>query len=315
LGYQFVVRLSLAAAVSLGLCAGAAAGTIEGVVAFPSRLVPSMTVYASEVETSRIHTAPLARGQTSFTLELPPGRYLLFLSPNEPGAPNVYGAFTRYSLCTPHADGQCEDHTLVPVAVAAKSARIAVTIDDWYLTDEVAAQIDRIRGVADVGAARDKESFGAPRFSEYPSESIDTAVAPKLDFSGALVSEEEREMVMRALGAGPNFAGHLTAIVTRCGPGCSRLLLLDWTTGAIHGLPAQPAAAEIQGLPCRADEALLTRRDSRLMSVSRVRGTMVVTQYYVWNQKAAALVQNAEYQRTPQTFCAVAARSARSCDD
>jgi hypothetical protein len=311
-----VVRLSLAAAVSLGLCAGAGAATIEGVVAFPSRLVPSMTVYASEVETSRIHTAPLARGQTNFTLELPPGRYLVFLSPNEPGAPNVYGAFTRYSLCSPHdTDGQCEDHTLIPVAVAAKSARISVTIDDWYLTDEVAAQIDRIRGVADIGAARDPEAFGAPRFSEYPSESLETPAAPKLDFSGREVSEEEREMVMRALGPGPNFAGHLTATVTRCGPGCSRLLLVDWTTGAIHGLPAQPAAAETQELPCRPDEALLFRRDSRLMSVSRVRGTTVVTQYYVWNQKTAALVQSVEYQRTPQTFCAVAARSARSCDD
>jgi hypothetical protein len=315
LGYQFVMRLSLAAAVSLGHCAGAAAGTIEGVVAFPSQLVPSMTVYASEIDTSRIHTAPLARGQTNFTLELPPGRYLLFLSPNEPGAPNVYGAFTRYSLCTPHADGQCEDHTLIPVAVAGKSARIAVTIDDWYLTDEVAAQIDRIRGVADVGAAHDSQALGAPRFSEYPSESIDTPAAPKLDFSGAEVSEEERETVLRALGAGPNFAGHLTATVTRCGSGCSRLLLLDWTTGAVHELPAQPAAAEIPGLPCRADEALLFRRDSRLMSVSRVRGTVVVTQYYVWNQKTAALVPSVEYQRTPQAFCAVAASCARSCDD
>jgi hypothetical protein len=44
------------------------------------------------------------------------------------------------------------------------------------------------------------------------------------------------------------------------------------------------------------------------MSVSRTRGTAVVTQYYVWNQKNAALVQSGEYQRTSQTFCAVAAR-------
>jgi hypothetical protein len=39
-----------------------------------------------------------------------------------------------------------------------------------------------------------------------------------------------------------------------------------------------------------------------------VRAAAVVTQYYVWNQKNAALVQSGEYQRTSQTFCAVAAR-------
>jgi hypothetical protein len=308
LGYQFVVRLSLAAAVSLGLCAGAAAGTIEGVVAFPSALVPSMTVFASETDTSRIHTAPLARGQSTFTLELPPGRYLLFLSPNEPGAPNVYGAFTQYSLCAPHGiDGQCEDHTLIPVVVAAKTARVAVTIDDWYLTDEVAARIDRIRGVAAAGESADSEPLSAPRFSEYPSEPVEIPAAPKLDFSGGDLSEEEREAVLRALSLGPNFAGHLTAMLTRCGAKCSRLVLVDWISGAIQGLPAPVPQPEIQGLPCRPDEALLVRRDSRLMSTSRVRGSTVVTQYYVWNQKNAALVQSIEYQRTSQTFCAVAA--------
>jgi hypothetical protein len=311
LAYQYVVRLSLAAAVSLGLCAGAAAGTVEGTVVFPSQFVPSMTVYASEVETSRIHSAPLARGQANFTLELPRGRYLLFLSPNEPGAPNIYGAFTRYSLCAPHeVDGQCEDHALIPVAVAAKPARIAVTIDDWYLTDDVAAQIDRIRGVAGGSGTRfDPDPLSAPRFSEYPSDPVDAPAAPNLDFSGGDLSEEERELVLRAVSLGPNFAGHLTATVTRCGAGCSRLVLVDWTTGAIQGLPAQLTQPEIPGpLPCRPDEALLFRRDSRLMSVSRVRGTSVVTQYYVWNQKNAALVQSTEYQRTSQTFCAVAAR-------
>jgi len=69
------------------------------------------------------------------------------------------------------------------------------------------------------------------------------------------------------------------------------------------------APSEAEGtLPCRTDEALLFRRDSRLLSVTRLRGAAVVTQYYVWNQKNAALVQSGEYQRTSQTFCAVAAR-------
>ena len=49
-------------------------------------------------------------------VEVPSGRYLVFLAPNEPGAPNIYGAYTEYSLCAPHdADGKCEDHALVSV--------------------------------------------------------------------------------------------------------------------------------------------------------------------------------------------------------
>jgi hypothetical protein len=305
LGCPFLVRLSLAAMAMQG--AGAVAGAIEGSITFPSQLVPSMTVYAADLETLRIHSAQLVRGQANFTVEVPPGRYLLFLAPNETGAPNVYGAYTQYSLCAPHVEGRCEDHALIPVTVASKASHAAVTIDDWYLTDDVAEQIDRILGVAGGGVPRfESEPLSAPRFSEYPSASFDAAAAPKIDFNGMDLSEEDRELVQRALAGGPNFAGHVTATMTRCGPACGRLVLVDWNTGAVQGLP-QDLPAEIQGtLPCRADEAVLFRRDSRLLSISRARGTSVVTEYYVWNQKNAELARNVEYQRTSQTFCAVA---------
>jgi hypothetical protein len=264
-------------------------------------------VYAAELDTLRVHTVQLARGQANFAVEVPPGRYLVFLAPNELGAPNVYGAYTQYSLCASHGDdGKCEDHALVPVAVAAKAARSAVIIDDWYLTDAVAAQIDRIRGVA---AGMDSESSSAPRFSEYPSAPFEAAAAPKFDFSGIELSKEDREIVQQALSSGPNFAGHVTAALTSCGPACGRLLLFDWSHGQLQESAPQNPIAEIQGtLPCRPDEALLFRRDSRLLSLTRMRGSAVVTQYYVWNQDNAALVQRAEYQRTSQSFCAVAAR-------
>jgi hypothetical protein len=309
LGYQLLARLSLAAVASLGARAGAAAGAIEGAVTFPAELVPSMTVFASDLDTSTIHSVQLIRGQTNFTVNVPPGRYLVFMAPNEPGAPNVYGAYTQYSLCASHDIGQCEDHTLVPVTVTARAPHAAVTIDDWYLTDDVAEQIDRIRGVA---AGPDLESLSAPRFSEYPSADFDAGATPKVDSGGGELSEGDLEIVQRALSSGPNFAGHVTVTLTRCGPTCGRLILVDWRSGAVQELPLQGpqgARAEAEGtLPCRADQALLFRRDSRLLSVTRVRGAAVVTQYYVWNQKNAALVQSGEYQRTSRTFCAVAAR-------
>jgi hypothetical protein len=206
------------------------------------------------------------------------------------------------------------------------------------LTDEVAQQIDRIRGAVPVGGF-DSEPLSAPRFSEYPSEAsaanalsatanalsagnglaaaaVSTAPSlpvatglPKVDFGAGDLSDENRDIVERALSSGPNFAGHVTAVLTRCGPACSRLVLIDWNTGSIQGLPPQPLHAEIQGaLPCRPEEAVIFRRDSRLLSVSRVQGSMVITQYYVWNQKSAALTQSGEYRRSSQTFCAIAAR-------
>jgi hypothetical protein len=227
----------------------------------------------------------------------------VFLAPNEPGAPNVYGAYTEYSLCASHDIGKCEDHTLVPVVISARVPRAALTIDDWYLTDAVAEQIDRVRGVAS-----GVEQLSAPRFSEYPSAPFDASAKPKVGDGGGL-TDEDLKIVQRALSSGPNFAGHVTVTLTSCGLACGRLVLIDWRSGAIQELAPQAPGAPIQpALPCRADEALVFRRDSRLLCLTRARGTAVVTQYYVWNQKNAALVQSGEYQRPSQAFCAVATR-------
>jgi hypothetical protein len=304
-----LARCVHAALASFALSAAALAGTVEGSVTFPSQFVPSMTVYAASVDDSRVYSVRLRRGQTNFMVKLPPGRYLVFLAPNEPGAPDIYGAYTQYSLCAARdGNAKCEDHALVPVAVTAKAPHAAVSIDDWYLTDDVAGQIDHIRGVlADGGARFDSEVSSAPRFSEYPSAAFDASEMPRVDFGGGGLPEEDRADVQRALLGGPNFAGHVTATLTHCGPGCGRLVLIDWQTGAILALP--PPHEEMQStLPCRPEEALQFRRDSRLLSVSRMRGTAVVTEYYVWNQKNAALLPGGEYRRPAAAFCAVAAR-------
>jgi hypothetical protein len=292
------------------LCgAGAGAGTIEGSISFPSQVVPPLTVYAAEIDTARIHAKELLRGRTNFALEVPPGRYLVFLAPNETGAPKIYGAYTQYSRCAPQREGQCEDHALLTVTVSSKGAHPAVSIDDWYLTDAVAEQIDRILAGAAAGGGPhlDSDPMSAPRFSEYPSAAFEAAAPPKIDLAGTGLSGADRELVQRAVSNGPNFAGHVTAALTPCGAACARLVLLDWDTGTIQGL--QDPQSEIRGaLPCRTDEAVLFRRDSRLLSISRARGASVITQYFVWNQKNAGLAQNIEYRRSAPAFCAVAAR-------
>jgi hypothetical protein len=175
-----------------------------------------------------------------------------------------------------------------------------VTIDDWYLTDDIAERIDRLRGVAS-GGTFDSEPLGAPRFSEYPSAPAELPLPPNIETGG--LSGEDQATLQAALANGPNFAGQVTATLSSCGLACGRLLLVDWRSGTVRQL-AEPQAA----LPCRPEEALRFRRDSRLLIMTRARGTTVVTQYFVWNQNSAALLPAGELQRTSQTFCAVAAR-------
>src|ERR1035437_9599873 len=57
MGYKVLKCVSLAAVASIALSVAATAGMIEGAVTFPSQLVPSMTVYVRELDTSRVHSA------------------------------------------------------------------------------------------------------------------------------------------------------------------------------------------------------------------------------------------------------------------
>jgi hypothetical protein len=264
------------------------AGTIEGTLTFPGEVAPSMTAYAFDLDTARIRSVQLTSGQAGFRLEVPAGRYQIFLAPNEPGAPNIYGAYTLYSLCSEReSQASCDDHNLVTVTISAKTPRAAVKIDDWYLTDDIDEQIDHIRGIA---TNANTEPLSAPRFSEYPSTRIDAPVPPA-----------ESAAALQAMAGGPNFAGQVTVAVMRCGASCLRASLIDWRSGIVH----DPAPlAEIQGtLPCRADEALLFRRDSRLLILTRTRGAAILTQYYLWNPADASLALLAEYELAAPAFC------------
>ena len=248
----------------------AAAASIEAQISFPGQPAPPMTAYVCEVETSRIRTVPLAPGQTRFSLELPQGRYIVFLAPREPGAPDIYGAHTQ-------------DHALAEVSLTSRAAHAQVTIDDWYLSDGVAAQLDHIRGI-DVTTAG--EPLSAPRFSEYKTAAAEgLPPPPRTD-----------------VGPAPNFAGSYSLITLRCGPGCERLQLLDWRSGKIS---ETAGPGEVRGpLPCRAEEAIMFRRDSRLLGISSLHDGGILTQYYVLHPDSGSLTLTAEYQRPAESFCA-----------
>ncbi len=264
-----------------------------------------MTAYVYDVDGSRLRSVAVPRGRASFGIDVPPGRYLVFLAPSDPGAPAVYGAYTRYSVCARRAatPADCEDHGLEPVAVATRTQRVAVDIDDWYLSGEVVDRLDRIRGVAFAAAG---EPLWVPRFSEYPAAvSPDWQARPTPVPANFKLPAQERVDLRRAAAAGPNFAGNLSVVVARCGADCARVLIVDWRSGTV----TEPAViGEIRGgPPCRGADAIAFRRDSRLLSVTSAEGAQVATRYFVWDPDGATLVRKTEFRRGIGGACASAA--------
>ena len=265
----------------------AQAALIEGQIAFPGAAVPPMTAYVCELDTSRIRTMPIAAGQNKFAIEVPTGRYLVFLAPREPGAPNIYGAHTG------------ADHALAEVSVSARTARADISIDDWYLSDAIAAQLDRIRGIETSDAA---QPLAAPRFSEYKAAPYEAPAPPRADFGDSTLGAEDRARLQQSLPAAPNFAGNLSVVRKSCGNECERLFLFDWRNGKFFE-PAGPG--EVHGvLPCRAADAVQYRHDSRLLSVTSVQRDGLLTQYFVWRPEFGTLTPAMQIQRTVQQFCA-----------
>lgn len=282
----------------LSTMAAARGASIAGRISFPGSDNPAVAVYVYAPASAHLYRARVDVAQRSFHVRVPVGNYIVFATPSDPGAPNVFGAYT-------HCDGavaaaHCRDHSFQDVAVGRAAARLQVEIADWSLSDTDADALARILGVA---ATPGPEPEGAPRFSEYAIDpkAAGPVAAPQL--RRLHLDAADRAAMRDAVATGPNFAGTVTALVDRCGGACARLVLLDWRRG---GLIEPPSLAQIdEGLPCRTSEAVLFRRDSRLLSVTRMRDGFIVTQYYLWEPGAATLELLAEYPRKESEFCAI----------
>jgi hypothetical protein len=283
----------------------AGAAVIDGTTSFPGGDMPALTAYVYSIDAAKLRTAAVAGPGHSFHVDVPPGRYVVFAAPSEPGTPDVYGAYTQCG-----GDGAaCRDHSLRSVVLDARTHRVTVTIDDWYLSDADADALDRIRGVA---ATPGPQPPGAPRFSEYAAPATaaaaDAAAVARNSPESArrlrlALAADDRARLRDLMAAGPNFAGSVTVLRARCGRDCVRLVLLDWTDGRLVA-PAGLAAID-DALPCRSSEAVLFRRDSRLLSVTRMRDGAIVTEYYLWDPAAGSVSQLAAYPRKAAQYCAI----------
>ena len=280
----------------------APAAAVDGTLTFPSAFVPALTVYARNLDTSKLHSVSTRESQTAFRIDLPPGRYVFFAEPSEPGAPEIYGAYTQSVLCTArNGTDACADHGLVVYSTGSTAATPA--IGDWTIPDNLADEFDRLLGNR---SELNTQELGAPHFSEYPVPTLDSAQpAAAVDFSTSGLAAEQQERVQEIAKTGANFAGNLVLAAIPCGANCVDAVILDLHTGKAQLPPAFTRI--VQDLPCRSDESILFRRNSRLLSITRKRDARIVTQYFVWKPDTASLNQTAEYQRTVERFCSLPA--------
>ena len=294
--------LALAAACALLVPPLAPAATLEGRILYPGRAIPAATVYARDLESAALHRAALPRNEATFRFELPAGRYWIFVRPEEPGLRELYGAHTRYSRCRQNPSPlveTCADHALQEVEVAPGAKRLALEVDDWFLDDTSAAALDAILGSA--MPAEDQSELGRPRFSEYRASMVAPPGEVKVELpEGSPAARYARELTAGA-ARGANFAGAFALVRLPCAENCEQVAIVDLGTGAVS-LPE--ALAQVPAtLPCRADDRLAFREDSRLLEFTRRQGDAVVTDYLLWDGERGSFSPLAQYRRSAARFC------------
>lgn len=285
------------------LAAPASAGPVSGRLGTPTDVVPALTVYAWSLTGARLHSLTTEAGQTAYTLELPPGRYWLFTTPADPGAPPLYGAHTEFSACA-HARApgaaECQGHALRAVTVERRRVD-GVDLTDWRLDDAATRDLDRILG-RPAGGIADEGQLAAPKFSEYPTAAFAGARAATLAAAPDPRLTRDRELLATALASPVNFAGRMVLVRLGCGAGCESVALVDVATGRVAYPPT--LATLPASTPCSTRDALLFRRDSRLVTVTGRDRAELVTRYYVWDVDLGVLRFVASLASTLAERCA-----------
>jgi hypothetical protein len=275
---------------------------VEAIVHFPGDARTAAIVYARAVDSEALETARVEAGAPRAVLKLLPGRYWLFAEPDDPGAPDIFGAYTDWSRCqaAARADGpaKCEAHNLAELVVEHAPVS-AVSIDDWYLPADIVRLLDEsLHRNPDRPEDLD---LGAPRFSEYPAR----VHAPDAPFRFDPASHPEGGKwggaVQPAATRGVNFAGHWVVVGSSCGESCTSYALIEWSSGRIFVPDALRAVAG--HLPCERGPVVQHRADSRLLTVVQADDHSVVTRYYVWDDTQGSLTELASYRSSAQRYC------------
>lgn len=109
-------------------------GKINGTVCFPSEIIPAMTAYFQNVTTNEQVELAIGENQSEFSIQLPPGDYVVFAYPVIDDFSNG-GSYSEAVLCGLQVE--CTNHALVQFPVRAGETYDAVAICDWYSPEDV----------------------------------------------------------------------------------------------------------------------------------------------------------------------------------
>jgi len=108
--------------------ADAKIGSIEGVLGYPSEVIPSLEVYAiSTADSSKYYYVKTAANTNTFTIpEVAPGEYNVVAYASATYA----GSYTKAVPCG--LSVSCEDHSMIPAIVKAGEVTKGIELKDWY---------------------------------------------------------------------------------------------------------------------------------------------------------------------------------------
>jgi hypothetical protein len=298
-------RLREAAAVfALTLaCTCAVASTLAGRLTYPGESVPAMTVVARDTAGENVFAIHTTQGQSSYRLAVRPGAYIVFAVPEAATGSRLRGAYTAYSVCAHDRArvqaGRCRTGPLVVVKIAEGDTKTGIDVDDWNLSEEIAATLRWPAGKAPVTPAMTT----LPRYDAFPATAAAPAAWPAPNYDSAPPAARPfRTRLEAAVTNGPYFAGTVAVARWGCGNGCENWALIDRATGTVT-MPERPLQPLDYDLPCE-HELLEFRPDSRLLLVHQVESDHVVTHALVWQNETHGLRQVAQIVTPVVEFCA-----------
>jgi hypothetical protein len=107
-------------------------GTITGHLSYPSEFIPPMKVVAFDVvNPSNFYFVTTEMNQSEYTLQAPAGTYYVVSYVLESGGtPGLAGGYSKAVPCGLQVG--CDDHSLIPVTVAAGQTVTGIDPGDWY---------------------------------------------------------------------------------------------------------------------------------------------------------------------------------------
>ena len=109
---------------------GAVNGRLSGALQYPSSGIPPLSIFARNGDTGDVFSTETKRNQSSWSMAVPAGTYVVFAYLSESFDGNLVGGYSDFVTCGLQAG--CPSHKLIAVKVEANKTITGVDVSDWY---------------------------------------------------------------------------------------------------------------------------------------------------------------------------------------